>query len=134
MSSKIVTYARALLLLVVVMGFTACQEDETIFDRIVGRTWVGDLGFVDDYDDELESGVTFDGNGFGEDEQRCNYNHERIYLPIRWEIEGGTLFLDYGNRFPLLELRGVYVSGRYLTGTLYVEGASEGSVSLERLD
>lgn len=54
MSSKIVTYARAVLLLVVVMGFTACQEDETIFDRIVGRTWVGDLGFVDDYDDELE--------------------------------------------------------------------------------
>ena len=47
-----------LCLLTMLAGFTSCQDDEDIYDRIVGRTWVGDLGFSDGpY--ALESGVYF---------------------------------------------------------------------------
>ena len=35
-------YAGFLLMLTLLVGFTSCEDDETIFDHIVGRTWVGD--------------------------------------------------------------------------------------------
>lgn len=38
-------YVGVLMLLTLLVGFTSCENDETIFDHIVGRTWVGDLGF-----------------------------------------------------------------------------------------
>lgn len=41
-------YVGVLMLLTLLVGFTSCEDDETIFDRIVGRTWVGDLGFESD--------------------------------------------------------------------------------------
>lgn len=41
-------YVGVLMLLSLLVGFTSCEDDETIFDRIVGRTWIGDLGFESD--------------------------------------------------------------------------------------
>ena len=50
-------YVGVLMLLSLLVGFTSCEDDETIFDRIVGRTWIGDLGFESDrHHDPLESG------------------------------------------------------------------------------
>ena len=34
-------YVGVLMLLFLLVGFTSCEDDETIFDRIVGRTWIG---------------------------------------------------------------------------------------------
>ena len=109
-------YVGVLMLLTLLVGFTSCEDDETIFDHIVGRTWVGDLGFWVD-NSPVESGITFKSNGFGVDEQ-WYYDWDRVaaVLDVRWWIEDGDLFLDYGNGYPLLILADVYVEGRYLTG------------------
>ena len=32
-------YVGVLMLLTLLVGFTSCEDDETIFDHIVGRTW-----------------------------------------------------------------------------------------------
>ena len=50
-------YVGVLMLLTLLVGFTSCEDDETIFDHIVGRTWVGDLGFWVD-NSPVESGIT----------------------------------------------------------------------------
>lgn len=71
-----------------IIVFTSCEDDETVFDRIVGYEWVGDLGFADRYG-PLESGLFFERNGFGSDAQ-CYYDDPHgdiIYeLPFRWVI------------------------------------------------
>ncbi len=126
--------ARILLILSLVVGLSACQSDETIFDRIIGYTWVGDLGFSDAHGYALESGITLSESGFGVDEQYYYDNGEYFNtLNIRWDVNNGTLFLDYGNAYPLLELRAVYVSGGYMTGKLYANNVYEGDLTLKRL-
>ncbi len=38
-----------LVLTMLAVGFSSCEEDdETIYDYLIGRTWVGDLGFIVD--------------------------------------------------------------------------------------
>ena len=67
--NNILKYTKSLFLcLSIIIGLTSCEDDETVFDRIVGYEWVGDLGFADRYG-PLESGLYFDGNGFGTDAQ-----------------------------------------------------------------
>ena len=106
-------YVGVLMLLTLLVGFTSCEDDETIFDHIVGRTWVGDLGFWVD--------------------EQWYYDWDRVaaVLDVRWWIEDGDLFLDYGNGYPLLILADVYVEGRYLTGRLYSNNIDQGTVTLE---
>ena len=36
-------YAGFLLMLTLLVGFTSCEDDEAIYDDLMGRTWVGDL-------------------------------------------------------------------------------------------
>lgn len=57
-----------LVLTMLAVGFSSCEEDdETIYDYLIGRTWVGSLGFaVGPYD--VESGVTFKGNEYAIDD------------------------------------------------------------------
>ena len=76
-------YVGVLMLLFLLVGFTSCEDDETIFDRIVGRTWIGDLGFESDdrYHDPLESGIYLGADGFGED-QLCYYYNGDYYVPF----------------------------------------------------
>ena len=110
-------YVGVLMLLTLLVGFTSCEDDETIFDHIVGRTWVGDLGFWVD-NSPVESGITFKSNGFGVDEQ-WYYDWDRVaaVLDVRC--------------YPLLILADVYVEGRYLTGRLYSNNIDQGTVTLE---
>lgn len=129
-----VQYFRLCIMCMSLLLLTSCaQDDETIFDSITGYTWVGDLGFTDEFGEPLESGLYFDYSGFGTDDQ-CYYDDPSgiivCSLPFRWKIEDGTLSLDYGNQYPLLEIRDVYVTWEKITGTLYVDGYVERGVTL----
>lgn len=123
-----------LVLTMLAVGFSSCEEDdETIYDYLIGRTWVGDLGFIDGpY--ALESGITFKGNDYAVDRQFYyaeGGGGEAGTLRLNWWIDMGTLYLDYGPDYPLLEIRGVYITGRFLYGELYADGNYEFSVTLE---
>ena len=118
-------YAKVLLVLIAMLGAVSCQDEETIRDRLLGRTWVGDLGFSD-RGNALESGLTFQSNGFGMDKQYY-YNSllEGYYeMPFRWMLNGNDLRLDYGeDRYGeslILELKNVYIDNGVLSGILYV--------------
>lgn len=123
-----------LVLTMLAVGFSSCEEDdETIYDYLIVRTWVGDLGFIDGpY--ALESGITFKGNDYAVDRQFYyaeDGGGEAGTLRLNWWIDMGTLYLDYGPDYPLLEIRGVYITGRFLYGELYADGNYEFSVTLE---
>ncbi|MCD8094099.1 MAG: hypothetical protein LUF01_15240 [Bacteroides sp.] len=133
--SKTLKYTKLLILCLGMVMLTSCeQDDDTIFDRLIGYGWAGDLGFSDRYGEPVQSGLLFDSNGFGTDEQ-CYFddlNHVAFSLPFRWMISDGVLSLDYGNDYPLLEIYDVFVSGDELDGILYVNGVRDGPVTLYR--
>lgn len=126
-----------LVLAVAVISFSSCeQDDESIYYYLIDRTWAGDLGFMNrDY--PLESYITFKGNDYAVDRQYY-YPEDGGYdfgtLTLKWWIDMGTLYLDYGPGYPLLEIRGVYISGRFLNGELYADGIYDYRVSLEMVD
>lgn len=117
-------------MLLVLAGFSSCESEETTFDRVVGRIWIGNLGFMDG-SFPLESGVYFRSDGFGEDEL-CYADNGAPFrkLSIQWYIERNTIYIDYGRVAPPRELRRVYVGNGSLTGTLYVDGRDYGTVTL----
>ena len=84
---KILNPIKLLLLTMLAVGFSSCEEDdETIYDYLIGRTWVGDLGFIDGpY--ALESGITFKGNDYAVDRQ--------FYYAEDGGGEAGTLRLNW---------------------------------------
>ena len=129
---KRINCVKVLFLMTLLLGFTACENDDAVFDNLIGRTWIGDLGFnYRDY--PVESGLKFNANGFATDDQY--YFPEdgggfAVSLPVRWKLEYGALVLDYGNKYPLFEIRGVYISGPYLKGRLYVDGVDDGNITL----
>ena len=115
-------YAGILMMLTLLVGFTSCEDDEDIYDDLMGRTWAGDLWFGSDYN-PIESGIRLDNNGLGIDYQVYDYDGRPAGdLPFRWWVDYGTLYLDYGRDFALREIRGVRVRGRYLQGDLYLDG------------
>lgn len=130
-----IAYVRLLFLCMSMMMFTSCeQDDDTIFDNLVRDGWAGDLGFSDRYNVPLQSGLLFDKNGFGTDEQ-CYFDdldYVAFSLPFRWMINEGILSLDYGNNYPLLEIYDVYIFGDELSGVLYVDGVRDGPITLYR--
>ena len=95
-------YAGFLLMLTLLVGFTSCEDDEDIYDDLMGIDYQ-----VYDYD----------GASAGD-------------LPFRWRVDYGTLYLDYGYDFALREVRGVRVSGRYMRGDLYLDGEFFGYIEL----
>ena len=128
-----------LFLCTLALGLSSCEpddgEDYYIYDTLLGGIWVGDLGFADAYNSPLESGLYFEGNGLGRDEQAYYndpYGEVAFSLPFRWDIHGRILRLDYGYNYPLLEIYDVYVAGDRLSGVLYVDGHMDGPVMLER--
>lgn len=130
-------YIKVLFLCVLVMGLSSCDtdDDEFIYDNIVGGIWVGDLGFFDAYNYPLESGLYFEGNGLGHDDQ-VYYDDPTgevaCSLPFRWEILAGVLRIDYGPNYPLFEIQDVYVTRDRMSGFLYVDGEYDGKIILER--
>ena len=49
-------YAGILMMLTLLVGFTSCEDDEDIYDDLMGRTWVGDLWFGSD-NNPIGSGI-----------------------------------------------------------------------------
>lgn len=132
-------YLNLLFLCTLVLGLVSCEpddgEDYYIYDTLIDGIWVGDLGFADKYDSALESGLEFEGNGYGRDEQvyyNDPYGEVAFSLPFRWDVYGRTLRLDYGYDYPLLEIYDVYIAGDRLSGVLYVDGYRDGPVMLKR--
>lgn len=112
-------------LVAVAVGFSACENDhdETLYDRVVGRTWVGDLGVFTPGGVPLESGITFSPDGFGEDVlYHYNINGGSYFgtYRISWDTYYDTIRINYGNNAPPREIRNVYVSRGELTGELYI--------------
>ena len=132
-------FLNILFLCTLALGLSSCEpddgEDYYIYDTLLGGIWVGDLGFADAYNSPLESGLYFEGNGLGKDEQAYYndpYGEVAFRLPFRWDIHGRILRLDYGYDYPLLEIYDVYVAGDRLSGVLYVDGHMDGPVMLQR--
>lgn len=114
-------YAGILMMLTLLVGFTSCEDDDEIYEELVGHTWVGDLWFGFD-NDPIESGIRLDANGLGIDYQIYDYDGIPAGdLPFRWWMEYGTLYLD-GYDYALREIRGVRVRRGYLSGDLYLDG------------
>ena len=136
---KMRKFLNILFLCTLAFGLSSCEpddgEDYYIYDTLLGGIWVGDLGFADAYNSPLESGLYFEGNGLGRDEQAYYndpYGEVAFSLPFRWDIHGRILRLDYGYDYPLLEIYDVYVAGDRRSGVLYVDGHMDGPVMLER--
>ena len=86
-------YAGILMMLTLLVGFTSCEDDEDIYDDLMGRTWVGDLWFGSD-NNPIESGIRLDNNGLGIDYQVFDYDGRPAGdLPFRWWVDYGTLYL-----------------------------------------
>ncbi|MEG1701086.1 MAG: hypothetical protein RRY33_07475 [Alistipes sp.] len=119
-------------LLALLVGLSSCESDETVYDRIVGRVWIGNLGFVSDdaYHYPLESGIYFGSDGFGDDELCYADGQSYAKLRCQWFVEDGDLYIDYGRVADPRELRNVYVGHGSLTGDLFVGGYSYGTVTL----
>lgn len=121
-----------LCVLTMIVSLTSCQDDDDIYDRIVGNTWVGYLGFHDGPFD-LESGIYFGSDGFGTDELYYYDGGDRYgKLNIQWELKGGDIYISYGKVAPPRELRGVYVRKGELNAALYVDGRYVEDVTLYR--
>lgn len=119
---KMRKFLNILFLCTLALGLSSCEpddgEDYYIYDTLLGGIWVGDLGFADAYNSPLESGLYFEGNGLGRDEQAYYndpYGEVAFSLPFRWDIHGRILRLDYGYNYPLLEIYDVYVAGDRLS-------------------
>lgn len=100
---KMRKFLNILFLCTLALGLSSCEpddgEDYYIYDTLLGGIWVGDLGFADAYNSPLESGLYFEGNGLGRDEQAYYndpYGEVAFSLPFRWDIHGRILRLDYG--------------------------------------
>lgn len=104
---KMRKFLNILFLCTLALGLSSCEpddgEDYYIYDTLPGGIWVGDLGFADAYNSPLESGLYFEGNGLGRDEQAYYndpYGEVAFSLPFRWDIHGRILRLDYGYNYP----------------------------------
>lgn len=88
---KMRKFLNILFLCTLALGLSSCEpddgEDYYIYDTLLGGIWVGDLGFADAYNSPLESGLYFEGNGLGRDEQAYYndpYGEVAFSLPFRW--------------------------------------------------
>lgn len=116
----------AICLLTAALGFTACEEEDNdnLYDTLVGRVWSGDLGFYQDGRYPLESFVYFGADGFGTDELYYADNGEYLdTLRIQWEAyNDGTIYINYGNKDFPRELRRTRIRSGVLTAELYIDG------------
>lgn len=123
-------YAKILLILVLTLGFSACEDEDDIRDSLYDYDmWIGYLGFSDHYDD-LESGLQFNTNGFGKDFQVYYHKSGERTLDFAWRLDGNRLTLDYGDNFKLLEIRYLEIRDGVLAGTLYVDGEMVDDIAL----
>lgn len=114
-------------------GFSGCEDSDgdSVYDTIIGRTWSGDLGFVQENRYPLQSNVTFQSDGFGVDELRYADNGEYLdTLNIQWSVYIDKITINYGTVDYPRELRNVYIRNGRLTADLYIDGHYEGVTNL----
>ena len=121
-------YAGLLLMLTLLVGFTSCEDDEDLEERMFGRVWVGDVGMNAVNGRILYTEFTFDPDGFGEEYQffrnRELYDHFRFQW--YWEDRySNNLVLDYG-RNGTSYMDNVDIYRGVMTGIFYLTGDSEG--------
>ena len=121
-------YAGLLLMLTLLVGFTSCEDDEDLEERMFGRVWVGDVGMNAVNGRILYSEFTFDTDGFGDEYQffrnRELYDHFRFQW--YWEDRySNNLVLDYG-RNGTSYMDNVDIYRGVMTGIFYLTGDSEG--------
>lgn len=121
-------YAGLLLMLTLLVGFTSCEDDEDLEERMFGRVWVGDVGMNAVNGRILYREFTFDPDGFGEEYQffrnRELYDHFRFQW--YWEDRySNNLVLDYG-RNGTSYMDNVDIYRGVMTGIFYLTGDSEG--------
>lgn len=107
-------------------GFAGCSndnDDERLYDTLVGRVWAGDLGFYQEGKYPLDSYVYFAPDGFGTDELHYADNGEFVdRLTIQWSVDryDDTLYISYGNVDAPRELRHARIRRGILSGDLYI--------------
>lgn len=126
---KALHYAKLFVLVVIALGFTACQSEEELEHLMIGQSWVGDLGMTADNGEELYSELVFDGDGFGVEYQYYKYDdayYDEFRFQWNWEDKySSNLVLDYGrNGISFFDDVQIY-SGR-MSGVFYFEDGAPG--------
>lgn len=122
-------YVGILLMLTLFVGFTSCEDEEDLEDRMFGRIWVGDLGMNAEDGSRLYSEFEFDPDGFGEEHQYYQRNdREYDHFRFQWNWEdrhSRNLVLDYG-RNGVSFMDAVDVTRGFMTGVFYLSEDSDG--------
>mgnify|MGYP000125884631 FL=1 len=121
-------YAGLLLMLTLLVGFTSCEDDEDLEERMFGRVWVGDVGMNAVNGRILYSEFTFDPDGFGEEYQFFRKGELYVHFRFQWYWEdrySNNLVLDYG-RNGTSYMDNVDIYRGVMTGIFYLTGDSEG--------
>ena len=121
-------YAGLLLMLTLLVGFTSCEDDEDLEERMFGRVWVGDVGMNAVNGRILYREFTFDPDGFGEEYQFFRNGELYDHFRFQWYWEdrySNNLVLDYG-RNGTSYMDNVDIYRGVMTGIFYLTGDSEG--------
>lgn len=88
------------LLSVLCIGLSSCEDDQDVVDStIIGRSWTGDVGMLDDFGMSVISTFSFGADGFGEEVQRYRNGEYCDSFRFQWWWEDSysrNLVLDYG--------------------------------------
>ena len=118
------------LLSVLCIGLSSCEDDQDVVDStIIGRSWTGDVGMLDDFGMSVISTFSFGADGFGEEVQRYRNGEYCDSFRFQWWWEDSysrNLVLDYGRYGGISYMDDVRVSGNQLWGTFLFSDDSPG--------
>ena len=81
------------LLSVLCIGLSSCEDDQDVVDStIIGRSWTGDVGMLDDFGMSVISTFSFGADGFGEEVQR--YRNGEYYDSFRFQCGGKIVIVE----------------------------------------
>lgn len=122
-------FAKLFLISVLCIGLISCEDDQDDVDyAIIGRSWTGDVGMVDDFGEPVLSTFSFGVDGFGEEHQFYYDGMRYDKFRFQWLWEDGysrNLILDYGRK-GISYMDNLRVSGNQLWGTFYFSDDSPG--------
>lgn len=109
---------------------SSCEDDQDVVDStIIGRSWTGDVGMLDDFGMSVISTFSFGADGFGEEVQRYRNGEYCDSFRFQWWWEDSysrNLVLDYGRYGGISYMDDVRVSGNQLWGTFFFSDDSPG--------
>lgn len=122
-------FTKLFLISILCIGLMSCEDDQEDVDyAIIGRSWTGNVGMVDDFGEPVLSTFSFGVDGFGEEHQFYYDGMHYDEFRFQWLWEDGysrNLILDYG-REGISYMDNVRVSGNQLWGTFYFSDDSPG--------